>query len=206
MNQPLPEPTLQQIMRMPVRPLPLTRRWRDFIGNLPSDSGWSIQVTGAPGTGKSTWSLMFADEMQRHGRVLYAFAEETHKAGTIQERAKKARVRMSGNLIIPEITDINVLRQYLDSGRYRFCIVDSINTFENATDYEVTSLTKSYPDIGFLFVAQTTKDRKRSRGDGRNEHNVYATFASIRRENARFIVAEKNRYGGIANEFFVFQT
>lgn len=201
----LPEPTLQQIMRMQVRPIPLSRRWKDFIGKLPSDSGWSMQVTGGPGTGKSTWSLMFADELQRHGRTLYAFAEENHAAGTIQERAKMAKVRMTSNLVIPEINSISVLRNYLDTNRYRFCIVDSINTFDDATDYELTTLTKEYPHIGFLFVAQTTKDRKRSRGDGRNEHNVYATFASQRRGNARFIVAEKNRYGGAVTEFFVFQ-
>lgn len=202
----LPEPTLQEIMRIRVRPLPLSRKWRDFIGQLPADSGWSIQVTGAPGTGKSTWSLMFADEMQRHGKILYAFAEEAHRAGTIQERAKKAKVRMSSNLVIPEVQTLKALRAYLDTGRYKFCIVDSINTIEDATDFEVTSLTKLYPNIGFLFVAQTTKDRRRSRGDGRNEHNVYATFQSIRRENARYIVSEKNRYGGTVNEFFVFQT
>jgi predicted ATP-dependent serine protease len=202
----LAEPTLQQIMRMRVRPMMLSKRWRDFLGNLPADSGWSIQVTGAPGTGKSTWSLMFADEMQRHGKLLYAFAEEVHQAGTIQERAKKAKVRMTPNLVIPEVTRLSMIRAYLDTGKYRFCIVDSINTIEDATDFEVTSLTKAYPEIGFLFVAQTTKDRRRSRGDGRNEHNVYATFQSIRRENARFIVAEKNRYGGTVNEFFVFSS
>lgn len=202
----LPEPTLAQIMNVSVRPLPLQRRWRDFIGNLPADSGWSIQVTGAPGTGKSTWSLMFASELARHGRCLYAFSEETHAAGTIQERARKTKIRMTSNLIIPQVNSLEMLRQYLDSGRYRFCIVDSINTIDDATDYEVTSLTKQYPNIGFLFVAQTTKDRRRSRGDGRNEHNVYATFTSVRREHARYIVAEKNRYGGIVNEFFVFTT
>lgn len=202
----LSEPTLQQLMRMQVRPMPLAKQWREFLGNLPIDSGWSIQVTGAPGTGKSTWALMFADEMQRHGRTIYAFAEELHSAGTIQERAKKAKVRMSNNLIIPEVTSIHVIRDYLDTGKYRFCIVDSINTIDDATDYEVTKLTKEYPKIGFLFVAQTNKNRKQARGDGRNEHNVYATFESIRKGNSRYIVPVKNRYGGIVSEFFVFST
>lgn len=196
-------PTLASIMNIRVRPLPLAKGWRDFMGNLPAESGWSIQVTGAPGQGKSTFAMKFADELQRHGNVLYAFAEEVHLAGTIQERARMSGMR-SMNIAVPEIFTKAELKRHLDTGKYKFCIVDSINTFDDADDAEMTHLSKEYPLIGFFFVAQTLKTRKGARGSGANEHNVYATMMSELRGKERWMVHVKNRYGAKVSEMYVF--
>lgn len=202
---PMYEPTLNDIMRIQVKPMNLSRPYREFFGNLPREFGWSMQITGAPGTGKSTFVMGFAAELSRHGRTLYVCAEEVHMAGTLQIRARLLKVNTQ-HLVLPEITSIVVLRKYLDSKRYKFCVIDSINTFNDATDYELTALTKEYPDIGFVFVAQTNKDRVSSRGSGQNEHNVYATFETIVREDgSRYVIHSKNRYGGTLQEIFVFK-
>lgn len=192
-------------MRIKVKALNLTGKYREFFGNLPRDFGWSMQITGAPGTGKSTIVLGFAAELSHIGRTLYVCAEEVHQAGTLQQRAKLLRIS-SSRLVMPEITSIAVLRQYLDSQRYRFVIIDSINTFNDAEDFELTALTHEYPDIGFVLIAQTNKDRQSARGSGRNEHDVYATFETIVREDgSRCIIHNKNRYGGTLHELFIFK-
>ncbi|MBI2794740.1 MAG: hypothetical protein HYX66_08860 [Ignavibacteria bacterium] len=198
-------------MNMHVEHIKLTPRYLKFVGRLPKNSGWSMQVSGAPGTGKSTWLLLWANELSRHGRVLYATAEELHASGTIQERIKMTGVKPY-LVVMPEVETLSQLRQYLDSGRYDFAIVDSINALvstaetegEDISDADIIHLAKLYKDIGFTFAAQTTKNRKVAAGRSTNEHNVMSTFMTEKRGNDRFICHTKNRFGATESEFFIF--
>jgi predicted ATP-dependent serine protease len=190
-------------MSVRIMPLPLKGRWKDFLGNLPSNSGWSILLTGGPGTGKSTWTLMLCEQLANIGTTVYCFAEETIEAGTIQERADLAKIR-NRQFYVPVVTKITEIRDMLQSGQFRFCVIDSINCIDDATDDEVMALVKEFPDIGFVFIAQTTKDRRSARGRGTNEHMAYVVLKSVVKGTSRYIITEKNRYGPKAHEFFVF--
>lgn len=167
--------TIQDVMRAKFTPLRLTKEYTAFLGTPPADAQFSIALIGEPGSGKSVFSLKLAKEFSRLklGNILIACPEEHTKRGNQRKRLPVAGVSSSSTGI--EFANINKygqLQQLLKTNTYKFCFIDSVNTFTDADDKQVAQIQKEFPDVNFIYVVQLTKDRKSFRGFYDWEHNT----------------------------------
>lgn len=174
------------------RRLPIPREWERFLGYMESDTRYLVK--GPEGTRKSTFMLKTADMCGRLGEVLYVLAEEKLKSGTVQKRERHAKVTLSRvrYLETPSIDEVDAL---LSTGRFRFCIVDSVNMLKSKNEDEerIMHLWDRHR-IVFFYVMQMTKDYKEYKGKADFRHFVDVVIETERRGGKYYAVAQgKNR-------------
>lgn len=201
--------TLRDIVRMKVRYVPFSEKYRAFIGNIPLGSTFSALMTGGPASGKSTFSLGLANEFARFGPVLYFAAEEKVKSGGIRQRAMEQGID-SDKIVLYESQEIAELTNELDTGEYSYCIIDSISCIRNGDEevkpQDVVRLKARYPNVTFVFIVQTDKTRRTYKGAAGIAHDVDIEWFSIGKDDQpRYMLNRKNRNFPTATEFFIFE-
>lgn len=203
--------TLADVMRMVVKPYPLSKKFRDFLGAVPRDETASIQITGPPGSGKSTFILQVADEFARTSDVLYCTAEEKIKAGGIKIRASKQGIRNRRRIHIAEVSEIDDIKARIKGGTYRVVIIDSIQKVRRNSDKlrssEVMQLTHAFPDRPtlFIYISQTNKSRKEAAGDASDAHDVdVSIFTNGKGTEPRYARIDKSRLNPTVYELHIF--
>ncbi len=202
-DRPFEMMTLADVHAIEPDPFPWSARFKRFMGNLPGR--FHALLWGEPGGGKSTWSLQFADEVSRETPVLYVSAEEYLRAGSITHRAAVARA-YSPDVTIVDTRDLEDLKRLLAQGRYGWCIIDSLNAMRShdrpCKPDDLLGLQRTFPKIGFVYIAHRLKGGASFKGPSDFEHMVDAV-AVFQDKTARWV---KNRFQGShpAAEFKVF--
>lgn len=216
-NAPL---SIRDVRNIRLRPLPLPTEYAKFFGSLPYDKQFLIALYGAPGSGKSTFSLHCANALTMHGYFLYCCFEEPTDRGTLQVRLRKSGVA-NGRIYFADCMTLADVRTAIErmtkQGKPpRFVCIDSVNTvavnggteafdLHREDERAVALLRTEYPNISFLFVVQMNKDRATMRGMYDWEHNVDIPIrCEVRSGGERWAVNTKPRFGSDEPEMKLF--
>ncbi len=157
----------------------LQGKYRELIGD-PS-VGFSAMVFGLPKSGKSTLCIDFARHLaEHHGKVLYVAIEEGF-GYTLKEKFERLHA-INPNLIIAEKLPDDLLP-------YQFVFIDSVSKAGLTTE-DLTSLSKQYPKISFIYIFHTTK-KGNFRGNQGFAHDV-DVIIEVEKEEA----SANGRFGG----------
>lgn len=191
-------PSVSEILKntYPSKPLILNRT-KSLFGNLLSDN--KIFVQGVAGQGKSTFSIIFADDLAKNGNVLYVLAEE--KADTrLQERLKRNNVN-SENIHILQTRDFDVVKDYVESGKYKAVILDSHNELVNVSQNELVEWIKEIPFV-VVIISRMEKTGKRTLGSS-NWTYVIDTVVEVANGDATIPIGGKHRDGAVGGKMRV---
>jgi len=177
--------------------------------------GSLILIAGDPGIGKSTLTLMVANNIAMTNNVLYVSGEES--ANQIKMRAERLNTN-SDNLFILSETSFGEIKEYIENTMPAVVIIDSIQTMfdENLSSApgsvsqvrEVTAslmrLAKTL-NISIIIVGHVTKEGSIA-GPRVLEHMVDTVlyFEGERHQSYRILRCVKNRFGS-TNEIGVFE-
>jgi predicted PilT family ATPase len=64
--------SVSELLKMRFAELRLSRKLQQVLGKIPAKEQWLMLLHGLPGSGKSTYSLVFAKEFSKYGNILYA--------------------------------------------------------------------------------------------------------------------------------------
>lgn len=204
--------TTTEIINSQPYPLPLSPKFKDFLGNVPRNEQFCISLTGQPGAGKSTLSFMMADEFARSGKVLYCAAEEKLTSGTIRERILKLRLSKH-NIIFIHPDSYNNITDELSTRNYQFCFIDSINEVydeeeESIPAKKVIRISKKFPDVSFVFISQIDSHGNKAAGGYKATHKadvkIFCRFDKKTNTSTAFLTG--NRYSPKTNELAIFST
>lgn len=153
--------TIDEMMKIRIKPLQLSSQWRMILGNLPSDEQWKMMIFGYSQSGKSSFAMKVANILSGHGLVLYNAAEEKISTGTITERMRRMNV-YSKNIKIFQNEELEPLKEKLRSGEYKYCIIDSVNKLSMTQRelLEVFYLPKEFRNVSFIFINHGDKEMK----------------------------------------------
>jgi predicted ATP-dependent serine protease len=122
-------------------------------------------IWGQPGQGKSSLLLLLAHDLSKNGKTLLILREERISSGRVGERAKRLNVAHSSDIILNDAMNINELRILLAKNpSIEFVGVDSLQRWDNVSEDEIEKLIKDFPNVSFVFVAQSNKAGKEYRG------------------------------------------
>lgn len=127
---------------------------------------FSLMIHGKPGSGKTTYMLLLADELSRLGKTLYITAEQFN-TGSFGQALNRL---VDEKRIVNRSFDIADTYRGLDLSRYKFVIVDSKDHLDT-TIREFKDLMKKYPKTSLLVISQSTKDGN-YRGETKWPHEV----------------------------------
>lgn len=202
--------TLKDAMKIRVRPLPLARRWRTFLGDVPRDLGWSMLIYGCSFGGKSSFALKFAQELAYHGAVLYINAEEDTGKGTLQRKARTLNV-YSNNIVFSDTKKLEKVKELLDTGLYKFVFLDSLSAMAHsrAELLEIFSLKDLYPKVSFIYILHFDKSEKVYIGPSTLKHDVDIALSvnNKKTDKIKLATTDKNRYKNTMDnlDFNIFQ-
>jgi len=163
----------------------------DFMGN--PAVGFHALVYGLPKSGKSIWSLQFADYLANNfGDVIYIAAEEGFK-GTIKDKIKDWTSNRD-SLVFSNARTYEEIDEAINGQDFVF--IDSLD-FAKITVDEVEQLKADNPKTSFVTIKQVTKDGK-FRGSQEYAHNC-DIIISI----ADGVAEQKGRYNA-GGEMLVF--
>lgn len=168
---------------------------KHFFGKLLPKS--KMLIYGPPGSGKSSFALLLAEELAQNGSVLYFLSEEKLDIGYVKERLKLMKIK-NANIHFDDSKDWNNLIDDVNTLKYKFIIVDSINAIDVKQE-DFMELAKEFPELSFIFICHTTKDKKTYSGIAALEHEVDDSIMV----NDGLAVTMKNR-GGMKQEFRIF--
>jgi hypothetical protein len=179
-----------QVMERRYRPLVLSPQWSAFLGDdIPAT--FSMLIWGQKGNGKSTFLLQLADELGRHGPVFLDLAEEPVPGRSVQYRLEKTGLSLR-NVTMDSISDWPSLMQRVDTDRYRFILIDSIQKMGlYATDREmVQTFIANRHKFGWVFIGRSDKS-----GDFAAGSSAWGYEVDIEVEVRKFIATIiKHRY------------
>ena len=193
-------------------PLPLSPKFKDFLGNVPRNEQFCISLTGQPGAGKSTLSFMIADEFARSGKVLYCAAEEKLTSGTIRERILSLKLSKQ-NIVFIHPENYNNIVDELSAHDYQFCFIDSINEVYDEEDdpipaKKVIRIHKKFPNISFVFISQIDSHGTKAAGGFKATHKadvkIFCSYDKKKKISTAFLTG--NRYSPKTNELSIFST
>ncbi|RMC49228.1 DNA repair protein RadA [Lactobacillus sp. ESL0225] len=177
--------------------------------------GSLVLIGGDPGIGKSTLMLQIMSELAQQHKVLYVSGEES--ANQIKLRAERLGLEADNMLLYPE-TDMEEIRQQIDTIQPDFVVIDSIQTMnEPSLDSmtgsasqvrEVTSELMKIAKIDAITVfviGHVTKEGAIA-GPKILEHMVDTVlyFEGDEHHAYRILHSVKNRFGA-ANEIGMFE-
>lgn len=191
-------PSVSEILKNTYQSRPLIlNRTKSLFGNLLSDN--KVFIQGVAGQGKSTFSIIFADDLAKNGNVLYVLAEE--KADTrLQERLKRNNVT-SENIDILQTRDFDIVKDYAESGKYKAVILDSHNELINVSQNELIEWLKEIPFV-VVIISRMEKTGKRALGSS-NWTYVIDTVVEVANGDATIPVGGKHRDGAVGGKMRV---
>lgn len=159
-----------------------------FGGDLPV--GFKMLLWSLPSQGKSTFSLLLSAQLANYGRGLYCALEESIETGSIAQRARKLRISAQ-NIDVVSAINLPETIKILQTGKYTFCVIDSVGMYEEKPEQTLMQLKKTFPKISFIFVAHSRKDGKNYAGARELKHLCDISLTV----NARRVSIEKNWFG-----------
>ena len=136
----------------------------EFIGK--PAIGFHALVYGLPKSGKSIWSMQFADYLANNfGKVMYVACEEQFK-GTLKEKVKDWTTNRS-HLDFGKVDTFEEINKLIQG--YNFVIIDSLD-YADVSVEEMEQLKRNHPKTSFVTIKQVTKDGQ-FRGSQEYAHN-----------------------------------
>lgn len=136
------------------KPLNLERTADLFPGLLDNAK---ILVKGKQGTGKSTLALLLMKELAKSGNVLFVCTEE--KAGERLKNRLIANRITTNNIKILNTRDFQIIKDYINSGEFKFIFIDSHNKIE-AQQKNIINYVMSKPDLFMCIISRLDKTGK----------------------------------------------
>jgi predicted ATP-dependent serine protease len=183
--------TVQQMKYNKFPALKLPTKYKSLIGKVPVN--FRMLLWGAPGHGKSSLALMLANDIGRTLKVLFVSAEESLQSATLTNRIKRFKAN-SRNLIFNDSNDTGTIERIINTYSPKFVVIDSVNVIKGKVD-STLQLMQKFPDIGFIIIAQATKDHKRYSGISALAHAV-DIVVNVNDGKAE---AQKNRYSALGS-------
>lgn len=180
--------TAKELAKVDLISMPLSSSWRGFLGSVPAQFG--LMAFGPAGGGKSTFLLGFATELCRHGKVLFAAAEEGHSNSLI-EKLNRLEV-FSDRILISSAINVEELSADLDrDSAIKFLIVDSIAALP-VTVAQLSDIAEARR-LGVAFSLHATKN-----GSYRGATSWAHWVDVVARVDDGNITLEKNRFGPLS--------
>ena len=185
-------------MQFPDR-LKFTGEWQRFLGN-PSPT-FTMLISCLPGHGKTLFCLLFANYLaDNFGKVI--FFENEMDESLIKSDIDFLGIKPSPNLDFNfNANTPQAIARVLDSHRYNFCFIDSLqmSRFKDNNE-ELWELKQRYP-MGFCCISFANGEGK-VRGSMEKQHqdDITITFSK-----PGIAVTIKNRFGKVGEEFIVFE-
>lgn len=113
----------QAISERNIEYYPFDGKWKKIFGS--PDIRFSTLVRGEAKSGKSSFLAQFAQYVSQWGRVLYISAEERLNSLTLQKCLELYNVT-SPKVRFSDVRDVKFIDQLIQTGGYRFIIIDSV--------------------------------------------------------------------------------
>ena len=181
----------KDIRNMKFKSITLPSKYRQLLGKVPSN--FRLLLWGAPGHGKSSLALIIANDIGKYVKTLYVSAEESLQSVTLASRIKRFKAT-ARNLMFNDTNNPEVIEKIILTQNPKFIVIDSVNVMIGKTEAMINLMLK-YPEIGFIMIAQATKDRKRYAGLGSLAHAV-DIVVNVKNGIA---TSEKNRYSQLGS-------
>jgi DNA replication protein DnaC len=181
----------KDIRTMKFKAITLPSKYRQLLGKVPSN--FRLLLWGAPGHGKSSLALTIANDIGKYVKTLYVSAEESLQSATLASRIKRFKAT-ARNLMFNDTNNPEIIEKIILTQNPKFIVIDSVNVMIGKTEAMINLMLK-YPDIGFILIAQATKDRKRYAGLGSLAHAVDIVV----NVKSGVATAEKNRYSQLGS-------
>ena len=167
-------------------------KWNDIMGDIAPD--FTMMVTGAPGSGKTTFLLEFAYYLaSKFGKVLYISSEEYGSvtlADKLEDIIKNKGLHKEDDRnksLIPK--NLFFGKGFSDLQDYDFVIIDTMSDL-NLDLQDFKEIRDIYPNKGFIVVLQYTKS-----GDFRGSKEIEHECDIALDMKSGYIKMFKNRYG-----------
>ena len=181
----------KDIRAMKFKQMMLPSKYKSLLGKVPEN--FRLLLWGAPGHGKSSLALTIANDIGKRVKTLYVSAEESLESATLSSRIKRFKAT-SRNLMFNDTNNPEIIEKIIMTFNPKFIVIDSVNVILGKTE-AIINLMLKYPNIGFIIIAQATKDRKRYAGLGSLAHAV-DIVVNVKDGLA---TAEKNRYAQLGS-------
>lgn len=181
----------KDIRVMKFKQMMLPSKYKTLLGKVPEN--FRLLLWGAPGHGKSSLALTIANDIGKRIKTLYVSAEESLESATLSSRIKRFKAN-SRNLMFNDTNNPEIIEKIIMTFNPKFIVIDSVNVMLGKAEAMINLMLK-YPNIGFIIIAQATKDRKRYAGLGSLAHAV-DIVVNVKDGLA---TAEKNRYAQLGS-------
>ena len=188
--------TTQEVINMdPPQTLPLKGEMRDFLSNLLAK--FNMLIWGGAGSGKSSFVLRLANELAETntGRVLYYMTEEKVSSGRLKARMDLMKA-YSDNVNFDDHGTFDRLTALVNTGMYRYVIVDSINMI-NVEQQRIVDLMQTFPEVSWIFIAQATKGKNAYAGIQSLAHAVDTEISTANDKGTAVAELKKHRDGAL---------
>ncbi len=199
--------TTNDIRNFHIIPVPLSQKFRDFYGFVPSNEQFNVHATGAPSSGKSTFYFMSAKEFAKSGEVLYCTFEERLNAGAIKKRINELKIPEK-NLTFLQPDCFNDIVEELKRKKYAFCFIDSVNECYDEEDRpiaakDVIRIAKQFVTTSFFFVSQINSQLNKAAGGQKATHkaDVKIFCKQDKKTGERIAYLDGNRFYPKVTEF-----
>jgi predicted ATP-dependent serine protease len=172
---------INKIYNERIKATPLPKEYKDFLGEIPLEIGWTILLFGGAGSGKSSYALKLSNILARHGRILYSNNEESLHGCTLQEKIRRLKIIPKNIYFINEGNEslsfdesLNKIKRHLNTKRYKYCVIDSVTEMCNSRKdvLEILELKNKYSEISFIFIVHADKTEKTYIGPSILKHKV----------------------------------
>jgi hypothetical protein len=172
--------TAEEILNQHYEMLPFSGKWKELMGQPAKN--FTLMLHGEPGSGKTTFMMMFVKYLSGFGSVLFISSEE-FGSPTLQSKIKDYLNP------VPENVHFAGSVNNADLSGYQFIVMDSINDLGLSLD-DFKNLKAKNPDTAFIFLVQHTKNGQ-FRGSKEWEHEAQI----VAEVSEGTITITKNRYG-----------
>ncbi len=175
--------TAEQMMRHNYETISIPAPYSRLVGN-PAEN-FTMMISGAPGGGKSTYSLAFAVAMANHGKKVIYFSAEEYGSLSLQDRLQRVGGYSGNNLSFAgSLSSFN-------PGQYDILFIDSLKVAKIDVE-EIREIRKKYPKLAIVAVQQQNKQGQASgANDLPHEFDIVADVSEGK------IRTSKNRYGAL---------
>ena len=88
------------------------------------------------------------------------------------DRFERAGVTDKSKVHIDDSGNFANFVNLLNTGKYKFAVIDSMNMLRNVSNDELLQLMKEFPEVSFIIIAHANKDGKIYKGAGEIQFDV----------------------------------